>query len=372
MDYREQIEELLQLPAYGLAREEKDELYTRLLLEGTFYHSERCPEYRRFLRAIGFTHPDPARRLRKQDIPFLPVSIFKEMDLKSIPEEKIFKMIMSSGTSGQRPSRIALDAQTSAIQQKVLVRIVSEEIGEQRLPCLMLDTKSVLCDREHFSARAAGILGFSTFASRTCYALNGNMGLNLEEMHSFIKQSRKKTAGKKTVFLLYGFTHIIWQFFIRALEEAGICLDLEGSVLIHGGGWKKLRDQEVTPGEFAARIRAVTGITKVRSYYGMAEQTGSICMECAYGSLHTSTWSDILVRRERDYSICNIGEPGILQVLTPIAMSYPGHSLLTEDRGILLGEDDCPCGRRGRYFRVLGRMSGAEPRGCSDTFEAPR
>ena len=107
----------------------------------------------------------------------------------------------------------------------------------------------------------------------------------------------------------------------------------------------------------------------VRDYYGMAEQTGGICLECPCGHLHTSTWSDILVRRESDYGLCAPGEPGVLQVLSPLPWSYPGHSLLTEDLGVLLGEDDCLCWRQGIYFRVLGRIPRAEVRGCSDTYE---
>nr|WP_282601556.1 hypothetical protein [Pantoea ananatis] len=42
--------------------------------------------------------------------------------------------------------------------------------------------------------------------------------------------------------------------------------------------------------------------------------------------------------------------------------------MLTEDVGILLGEDDCSCGRMGKYFQVLGRLKNAEIRGCSDTY----
>ena len=50
--------------------------------------------------------------------------------------------------------------------------------------------------------------------------------------------------------------------------------------------------------------------------------------------------------------------------------SYPGHSLISEDKGVLLGIDDCPCGRKGKYFQVLGRIKQAEIRGCSDTYAA--
>ena len=70
-----------------------------------------------------------------------------------------------------------------------------------------------------------------------------------------------------------------------------------------------------------------------------------------------------------DFSLCEPGEEGVLQVLSPLPRSYPGHSLLTEDLGVLLGEDDCPCGRKGKYFKVTGRVPRAEVRGCSDTYE---
>lgn len=63
-----------------------------------------------------------------------------------------------------------------------------------------------------------------------------------------------------------------------------------------------------------------------------------------------------------------MGEQGLIQVVSVLPVSYPGHSLLTEDEGIMLGEDDCACGRKGKYFSVLGRIKNAELRGCSDTY----
>ena len=87
------------------------------------------------------------------------------------------------------------------------------------------------------------------------------------------------------------------------------------------------------------------------------------------GHLHTSVYSDIIIRRAHDFSIADIGEKGIIQVLSILPYSYPGHSLLTEDEGILLGEDNCSCGRFGKYFKIVGRLQNAEIRGCSDTYE---
>ena len=85
-------------------------------------------------------------------------------------------------------------------------------------------------------------------------------------------------------------------------------------------------------------------------------------MQCEYGHLHASVFSDVMTRRPIDFSECEIGEKGIIQVVSVIPESYPGHSLITEDEGIILGEDDCPCGRMGKYFKIYGRMRGAELR----------
>ena len=101
----------------------------------------------------------------------------------------------------------------------------------------------------------------------------------------------------------------------------------------------------------------------------MAEQTGSIFMECEHGHLHAPVWADVAIRRPEDFSEAAVGEKGLIEVVSVLPRSYPGHVLLTEDEGRVLGEDTCPCGRKGRYFEVLGRVKRAETRGCSDTYE---
>ena len=75
------------------------------------------------------------------------------------------------------------------------------------------------------------------------------------------------------------------------------------------------------------------------------------------------------IRRAADFSVAGVGETGLIQVSSVLPRSYPGHVLLTEDEGRILGEDDCPCGRKGKYFEILGRVKRAEVRGCSDTYE---
>lgn len=350
------------IPPFALDKQKKEKLLTSCLCDMSQRHIEACEPYRRMMKTIGFNLGSISSYY---DIPFLPVSLFKELDLMSIDKSEVFKTMTSSGTTGQAVSKIYLDKPTASNQQKALVRIVSAFIGDMRLPMLIIDCPSVVKDRAMFSARGAGILGFSTFGKDRTYALNDDMTLNLFAIKSFLETHKNQRI------LLFGFTYIVWQHFYRELVKLEEQIDLSNSVLIHGGGWKKLDSERVSKASFDVKLSKTCKIYKIHDYYGMAEQTGSIFMACEYGHLHAPIYSDVITRRHIDFKPCEIGEPGIVQVVSILPESYPGHSLLTEDEGIVLGEDDCPCGRKGKYFEILGRLKDAELRGCSDTYAIP-
>ena len=96
----------------------------------------------------------------------------------------------------------------------------------------------------------------------------------------------------------------------------------------------------------------------------MAEQLGSVFVECENNHMHCSNYSDIIIRRPYDFSVANVGERGLIQLQSLLPTSYPGHSILTEDEGEILGVDNCACGRKGKYFKIYGRIKGAELRGA--------
>lgn len=347
------------LAPYCLDQAAKNRFLTEALVPLTMHHLECCPSYRRMLAGMGF---DLQRVNHYADLPFLPVRLFKEMELRSIPGHDVFKTMTSSGTTGQAVSRIYLDRETSGAQQKALVKIVSDFIGSKRLPMLIVDCPSVVKNHEMFSARGAGILGFSIFGTDKIYALDDDMRLNVAGIRAFLEKHRGKPI------LLFGFTFMVWRHFCQELMKLDGPLDLSSGILIHGGGWKKLAGEAVPAEEFKRRLQAVCGLSRVHDYYGMVEQTGSIFMECECGHLHASIFSDVIPRRAINFSPCRMGEPGILEVVSILPRSYPGHCLLTEDKGEILGVDDCPCGRKGKYFKVWGRLENAEIRGCSDTY----
>ena len=354
-----QIIDILNIPPYSLSKAEKQKVLNSILNELSRHHYTNCKPFAKMMDGIGY---NANKKYKYSDLPYLPVRLFKMLDLLSVDQKQVVKTMTSSGTSGQAVSRIYLDRNTASNQTKVLTKIVSSYIGQKRVPMIILDNEAVVKNRKLFSARGAGILGFSMFGSKRIYALDENMKLKTEEIIDFIEKHKDERI------FMFGFTFIIWQHFYKQLLEKGIKLDLSNALLIHGGGWKKLVSESISSHNFRERLNELCGIKNIHDYYGMVEQTGSIYMECEEGHLHAPVFSDILIRRSSDFSVAEVGEKGIIQVLSILAHSYPGHSLLTEDEGILIGEDDCKCGRKGKYFKIVGRLKNAEIRGCSDTY----
>jgi hypothetical protein len=188
------------------------------------------------------------------------------------------------------------------------------------------------------------------------------MSLNVEALEKFMD----KYAGQR--FVIFGFTFMVWQHFYKELLKLDRKFDMSEAFLMTGGGWKKLESDAVSRECFKSNMKEACGITHFLDHYGMVEQTGCIYAECECGHLHASIYSDVIIRDPKDFSPLEIGQKGILQVVSVLPHSYPGHSLLTEDEGMIVGEDDCPCGRKGKYIKILGRIKSAELRGCSDTY----
>jgi len=155
-----EIEDLLDIPPFSLKKEEKNKLLKNIFNTLTSLHYKKCIQYQYILSSLNYS---PNKTYEIEKLPYIPVRLFKDYELLSIDKDDIIKTMTSSGTSGQEVSKIFLDKQTSTNQVKVLSKIFGEFIGPKRLPMLILDSKSVLKDRNLFSARGAGILGFSMF-----------------------------------------------------------------------------------------------------------------------------------------------------------------------------------------------------------------
>jgi hypothetical protein len=342
---------------FGVPADEKRTLLLAGLNQLTDHHRASCQEYQRVLDAEWA----PGHASDLQHIPYLPVSLFKTVELKSVPTTDVFKVMTSSGTTSQVPSRIVLDVRTARLQTQALATIVTHYVGPRRLPMLIIDHPSVIRDRRQFSARGAGILGMLNFGRDHLYLLDDDMRLDRAALEAWLDRHQAEDL------LLFGFTFMVWRDFLEPLRDSG--LDLSHGVLVHSGGWKKMADQAVTRDVFRRELRDAFGLTRVHDFYGMVEQVGSVFFECSAGYFHPPNFGEVIVRDPVTWEAAPHGTEGVVEVLSLLPWSYPGHALLTEDVGVVHGVDDCPCGRMGSWFSVLGRVPKSEIRGCSDTHE---
>ena len=165
----------------------------------------------------------------------MPVQIFKLRELKSIKEDQIFKTLSSSGTSSGKKSKIYLDKTNSENQIKVLNKILSQKFGKKRRPMLFVEKDPSQSNKKKFSASLAALYGFSILASKQFYLLNQDGEINYDILGKFME----KFSNEK--FYIFGFTASVYENFYKKIKNHS--LDFKNAVLIHGGGWKKIRKQ---------------------------------------------------------------------------------------------------------------------------------
>lgn len=319
------------------------------------HHRARCTAYARILEAIG--HPAGLDYDSLAALPWIPVRLFKSLRLSSIPDDEIFRVLTSSGTTGD-VSRIFLDRDGASRHSRALGDTIQTVIGPNRLPMLIVDTPAIIRDRSAVSARAAGVLGMMTFGRDHTWVLDPEGRPDPAAIRDFLARHGDSP------FLIFGFTFMVWRY-LQAIARDDR-LDLGNGILIHSGGWKKLADQAVDHATFRYAF-ATTGLTRIHDFYGMVEQIGVVHVEGAEGgALYCPDVATVIIRDPETWEALPPGKPGLIEVLSTVPGSYPGNAILTEDLGVIHGIDDGTW--PGPRFSVLGRLPRAEPRGCSDTF----
>jgi hypothetical protein len=361
----QQIDALLKGPQYELPQRDKEELLLPLFRDLCRSMAEHCPPYGRFLERLG----TPVRNWRRlADIPALPVSMFKHFELRAVPASQLVRELRSSSTTGTAPSRIFVDKTTAFRQARALAAVLKEHIGGSRRPYLVLDSPDSVSAGDRLSARGAAIRGIGNFASSVHYAFQTLPGGELTPDFAVIESFFAEYAGAQP--LLFGFTYIVWTHFVLEMEKRGLAFAASCATVLHSGGWKKLTAQAVSREDFRSRTAAVVGCypASILDFYGMVEQVGTIFVDCPAGNKHAPAFADFIVRAPYTMDPVARGQEGLIEVLSVLPGSYPGLALLTEDLATLMGSDDCPCGRKGRYFRFTKRVERTELRGCGDVF----
>ncbi len=331
--------------------------FEKKLNQLTKWHYKKCKNYKKILSLMGYK----ISKIRNiVDLPFIPTRLFKTNELLSIKREQVVKTLLSSGTSDTGFSKIYLDNFNSLNQIKALKKIMESIIGKDRIPMIIIDRDPRSISKKEFNAKTAAILGFSYFGRNHFFLLNKNNKINYKGLKVFLKKYSKQN------FLIFGFTSYIYEYLVKKTINLQNKFNMKNGILLHGGGWKKLEKIKISNNKFKNIIKKKYKIKNIVNYYGTVEQTGSIFIECnKCGGFKTSIYSDVIIR-DKEFNEQKVNKNGILQMISLLPTSYPGHSILTEDIGKILHRGNCHSGFEGKCFAVNGRLKQAEIRGCSD------
>ena len=356
-------DELLKHRPYGLQEPEKQKYFLPALRESLCHHYQNCEPFRRLCDKRRY---DPEHSPGSAaEAPFLPVRVFKRLALRSVPDGEIVRVVNSSATTSQIPSRMALDQVTRNRQMRVLAGLMTELLGVTRRPFIVLDCPPApeSHDSAELAGRIAGLRGYLMAASETHYVLeysDGKPVLDVPRLEALLN----KFSLSQTPFCLLAYTYILYQHVLRPLQAAGFQKQLpKNSFALHFGGWKKLAAQAVDKATLNQAALDVFGLPQaaVRDIYGFTEQLGLIYPDDEEGFKRVPAYAEVLVRNPRTLELAPRGEVGLLEFVTPLPYSYPGVALLLDDLGRLVP------GKDGMRFEVVGRVKDAEVRGCGET-----
>ena len=349
-----ELKQIFDLDLYSLTRNSKQKIFYKYFKILNKHHIKNSKLYQNFFGNIKFKDFD--KQLSK--LPPLHVNMFKNHDLISVKKKNISSILTSSGTTTSLKSKIYIDIFNSRLQKLVLFKLFNENISKKKIPIIFIENKKIN-ENNFISAKNAALSGFSLFASKRHYLLDDKNEIDYNKLGQF-------TKNLNDTFLIFGFTYDVYENLIQKFKKSKKEYNFKNCILLHGGGWKKLEKKKINHKKFNLKLKKKFNFKKIINYYGLIEQAGSIFFSCKENDyFHVSNFSEISIL-DKNLNELPFNKKGLIQLKSLIPHSYPGHNILTDDLGVILGEDDCSCGKKGKYFKIIGRLKNSELRGCSN------
>lgn len=360
---------ILSYEPFVFPQKQKNEIFMLEMRKAVVWHFQKNAEFKKICKNRNFS---PKGSYLTEDIPYFPVSLFKNFFLRSVPERLIVKRLYSSSTSG-KPSVILLDQQTSKSQQIAARKIISDFLGNTRRHFIIFDIEEVIKGTilDELSSRGTAIRGMIPLAKQMHFILGGDYEIDVEKLKSLTVEIKKEDS-----ICFFGFTWLLYSVYMthknnKEIKKLFNKFRPKDKKILHIGGWKKLQEQMISKSQFNRKIGPFLNVEKsnIVDFYGMTEQLGVVYPDCEYGYKHVPIYSEVIIRNIKTLDPVDDGNEGFIQLLSPIPRSYPGISILSDDIGKIRGVDDCKCGRLGKYFTFERRSEKAELKGCGDTLQ---
>ena len=304
------------------------EEFSALALEVFRFQAERCAPYRQYIELLGV---DPRSVNRIEDIPFLPIELFKLRDVYC-GEQEPEKVFTSSSTTGQTPSRHMM--QSLALYEQAFTRAFEQFYGNA-------EGWSIYGLLPNYLQREGSSLVYMVdrLISRC-----GSGGFYLDEYEQLIADIKADPKPK----ILLGVSYALWDLAEQYAPK------LENTVVMETGGMKGHRE-ELPKAEFHKILTRAFGVEKIHSEYGMAELT-SQAYSSGDGVFYAPQWMRVMVRDVNNpLKVLPAGSRGALNIIDLANLSSCAF-IATQDVGRTYDDG---------AFMVEGRLSGAEVRGCN-------
>ena len=314
------------------------------------------PVYQKISEARQLT---PATVRYWAQVPFVPTSAYKELELSCIPPEERTAVFHSSGTTEQKPSQHFHCAESLTVYETSLWQWFK--------PHFSVENEFVsLTPEQHAVPRSSLVYMFETVRKNAGHTgFFGNVdadGAWTIDFDTVIQKLKSACDQGKPLTILgtaFSFVHLL-----DFLVEKNLRFNLpQNSQVMETGGYKN-RSRTMPKTELHALIIKHLGVPpeNIICEYGMSELSSQ-----AYDSenhpassarqprvFHFPEWARVqIISPETGHEVAD-GETGLIRIFD-LANVFSVAAIQTEDLGI----------RRDEGFELIGRAQLSEPRGCS-------
>lgn len=368
--------------------------------ENLIQQYELCSAYRLLCENVGF---NPNMDLVTEDdlekVPYLTTTLFKKSQglfskLLRIPVENLDKWTVSSSTSGDpsivgRVNRDIEQIEEFTEKAKDTLRpLVSDECVFYPEPDLMKRYKSEIIMGKQTESYMGNMLDVFEFGERALFLVeedkdNDALTVNMDKFKKLLISN----DGKNKFLAIRGSTILIYNA-VKELMENMKPLNLGENVVIHtgGGGWDGKKGTlstgiELKRKAFVETISEFLGIPEENfiDSYSFTENSfpinGHYSKEFQDYLFHVPNWGRVIIRDIKTLKpLRNQGDRGFIEMLNAYGTSaFAGASILVDDIGEIVSNYKCPCcGEDMMTIKIIGRVKGAEAKGCGATLNVRR
>ena len=292
------------------------------------FQAERCKPYKEYISLLGI---DPSEIERIEDIPFLPIELFKSHDIYCADTEPEI-IFTSSNTGGTTPSRHMLAS--TEVYRRAFTQAFEAFYGK-------IEEWSIYGLLPNYLEREGSSLVYMT---DELIRRAGSGGFYLNDYERLIEDMERDPKPK----ILLGVSYALWDVAEQYAPK------LANTIIMETGGMKGRR-KELTKSELHDILCQGFGVRSIHSEYGMAELTSQAYSK-GEGIFETPRWMHILVRDVNDpLDHAPQGMRGGIDVID-LANLTSCAFIRTQDIGRKLDE---------RRFVLEGRIAGSDIRGCN-------